>query len=42
MNDMKIEISKERFSPIIKETERDKIQTQIKDECWNIDMIKHP
>ena len=38
---MKKETVKEMFSPVIKNFERHKIQTQ-KTECWSIDLINEP
>ena len=36
---MKKEIAKEIFSPVIKKLQRIQIQTHYKDECWIIDLI---
>ena len=35
----KKEITKETFSPEIKKFQRNRIQTQYKDECWSVDLI---
>ena len=39
MNETKKEITKEIFSPVIKNFQRMKIQTHHKNECWSIDSI---
>ena len=39
MSEKKKEITKEIFSPVIKNFQRIQIQTYYKDECWSIDLI---
>ena len=39
MNQMKKQIAKEIFTPVIKKFQRIQIQTHYKDECWSIDLI---
>ena len=39
MNEVKKEIAKEIFSPVIERFDRIKIIPRYKDECWSIDLI---